>query len=119
MKITKTLLTCDKYFPDDKESRNIYRVTISNRGKRISFRFGDSINSTREGKELDDDSILGCVKGDYYCTKEYYLTFEDFADGFGYDRDSRKAEKTYKQCLKQGENLHRVFTQEDIEKLPD
>lgn len=119
MKITTTLLTCDKYFPDDKEARNIYKVTITNRDKRTSFKFGDSINNTQEHKPLDDYSILACVKSDYYSGQEYYPTFEDFADGFGYDRDSRQAEKTYKQCLKQAKKLHRVFTQEEIEKLPD
>lgn len=119
MKITKTLLTCDKYFPGDKEIRNIYRVTITNRGQRASFKFGDSIVNTQERKVLDDYSVLACVKADYYNTKEYYPTFEDFAGEFGYDRDSRQAEKIYKQCLKQAERLHRVFTQEEIEKLPD
>ena len=119
MKITKTLWACDKYFPDDKEARNIYQVTITNRGKRASFRFGDSINNTRERKQLDDYSVLACVKSEYTCSKEQYPTFEDFADSFGYDRDSRQAEKIYKRCLKQAERLHRVFTQEEIEKLPD
>lgn len=119
MKITKTLLTCDYYFLGDKETRNIYRVTIANRGKRISFKFGDSIVNTREHKPLDDYSVLACVKGDYFSTKEYYPTFEDFADSFGYDKDSRQAEKVYKQCLKQAEKLHRVFTDKEVEKLPD
>lgn len=119
MKLTKTLLTCDKYFPRDKEARNIYRITITNKDKRASFTFGDSIANTREHKPLDDDSVLACVKGDYYNTKEYYPTFKDFADGFGYERDSRQAEKVYKQCLRQAKKLHRVFTQEEIEKLPD
>lgn len=119
MEITKTLLKCDKYFPDDKEARNIYRITIVNNGKRVSFKFGDSIANTQEHKPLDDYSVLACVKGDYFITKEYYSTFEDFADEFGYARDSRQAEKIYKQCLKQAEKLHKVFTQEEIEKLPD
>lgn len=119
MKITKTLIACDKYFPGDKEVRNIYRVTIANRGQRISFKFGDSIVNTREGKELENDSILSCAKADYFTTKENYPTFENFADDFGYDRDSREAEKIYKNCLKQAGKLHRVFTPEEIEKLPD
>jgi len=119
MKITKKLVGCDYYFPGDKEVRNIYRVTIANRGQRASFKFGDSIANTQEHKSLDDDSILACVKADYFNTKEYYPTFEDFADSFGYGKDSREAEKIYKHCLKQAEKLHRVFTQEDIEKLPD
>lgn len=119
MKITKTLLTCDKYFPGDKEIRNIYRVTIANRGQRISFKFGDSIANTQEHKALDDYSILACVKSDYYTDEKRFPTFKDFADEFGYDRDSREAEKTYKRCLKQAEKLHRVFTPEEVEKLPD
>ena len=119
MRLTIKLLKCDYYFPGDKEVRNIYRVTITNRGQQASFKFGDSIANTQEHKPLTIDSILTCVKGDYFSTKEQYPTFEDFADGFGYERDSRLAEKIYKRCLKQAEKLHRVFTQEEIEKLPD
>ena len=119
MKLTKKLLKCDYYFDGDKEVRNIYRVTITNRGQQTSFKFGDSIANTQEGKELDDYSVLACVKGDYYNTKENYPTFQDFASEFGYDIDSRQAERVYKKCLKQARKLHLVFTQEEIEKLSD
>lgn len=119
MKLTKKLLKTDYYFDGDKEVRNIYRITITNRGKRTSFTFGDSIANTQKGKALDDYSVLACVKGDYFNTKEYYPTFEDFANEFDYSTDSRQGEKVYKQCLKQAEKLHQVFTQEEIEKLPD
>lgn len=119
MKLTKKLLRCDYYFDGDKEVRNIYRVTITNRGRQASFKFGDSIANTQNGGTLDDYSVLACVKGDYYYTKERFPTFEDFASEFGYDVDSRQQEKLYKRCLKQAEKLHRVFTPEEIEKLPD
>ena len=74
MKLTKKLIKCDYYFPGDKEIRNIYRVTITNNGKRASFTFGDRIANTQERKTLDDYSILACVKGDYYNTEKNYPT---------------------------------------------
>lgn len=36
-------------------------------------------------------------------------SFEDWCAEFGYDTDSRKAEKIYKQCLAIGEKLHRFL----------
>ena len=119
MKIKKTLVKRDYYIKGDTEVRNIYRVTITKDKKRISFSFGDSIANTQEGRKLDNYSILACCKLDYYSAKEYYPTFEDFANSFGYDIEDKKNQKIYKECIKQADKLHKIFTLEDIEKLPD
>ena len=119
MKLTKTLIKTDRYFPDDRESRDIYRITITNNGTRISFRYGDSLKNTGSGTTPTDDDILSCVKMDYHNTAEQYPTFADFCDELGYDNDSISSEKIYKNCLKQAEKLHKVFTDEEIENMPD
>lgn len=36
-------------------------------------------------------------------------SFEEWADDYGYDRDSRKAEAIYNACKKQGEDLQRML----------
>ena len=36
-----------KHFPDDKEDRDVYSVTLSNRRGTYNFNFGDSIHNTR------------------------------------------------------------------------
>ena len=119
MKITKTLRKKGLYFQDDKEVRNIYRVTITNNGNKCCFSFGDSIANTEKGETPTDYDILACVKSDYYTTKDNYPTFEDFANEFGYDIDSRKGERIYKSCLAQAERLQRVFTPQEIEVIEE
>lgn len=43
--------------------------------------------------------------------------FEDWAIDNGYDTDSRKAERTYQECLKTGRALSRAFTPAELEAL--
>ena len=113
VKIRSVLKTQDKYFDDDKESRNIYRVYVTYNGKTISFKFGDSIHNTNMGIELDDESVLNTICSDYYCPDD----FSEFCSEYGYDQDSRKAEKTFKNCQIQSAKLHKLFEDADIEKL--
>lgn len=117
IKIKTKLIKYDRYFDDDKEMRNIYRVFVYYHGNQISFTFGDSIHNTQMGIEPDIDSLLETITSDYYYTKEYYPTFSDFCSEFGYDTDSRKAEKAYRLCLIQGNKLHKLFNEQEIEQL--
>ena len=49
------------------------------------------------------------------CLQKYDVgTFEDFCEGFGYDADSRNAEKTYKAVCCEYENLCRLFSDEEM-----
>lgn len=74
---------------------------------------------TFKTKKIDIDnsmlySILCCIHMDYYTPD----TFEEFCSEFGYDEDSRKAEKTYLSCLKQSKKLKTVFSEDCIDYLP-
>ena len=52
------------------------------------------------------------------CLQKYEVgTFEDFCANFGYDEDSRSAEKTYKAVCKEFEAMERLFTNEELEIL--
>lgn len=121
IKVSFRYLTTNRYFADDKESRNIYRVTITYANNRTSFKFGDSLNNTQMGKMLDSKAdknmILECVCSDYYYTEEYYPNYEEFSKEFGYNEDSIKGLKIYKNCLKQAAKLRRVFNEEAIEQI--
>jgi hypothetical protein len=46
-------------------------------------------------------------------------TFENFCSEFGYDTDSRKAEKTYFAVIKEWSDVSRFFTKEQLEELRD
>ena len=52
------------------------------------------------------------------CIQKYDIgSFEDFCDDFGYDSDSRKAFKIYVVCLDEWNNVQKLWTEEEIEKL--
>lgn len=44
-------------------------------------------------------------------------SFDDFCKDFGYDTDSRSAEKIYLACTKEYYDLKKIFSDEEIEKL--
>lgn len=46
-----------------------------------------------------------------------YATFEEWAREFGYDEDSRKAEASYKECLRAGLFLRAILGESGIEEL--
>lgn len=117
IKVSPKFVKCGHYFGDDKEERNIYKVTVQYNGRKTSFSFGDSIANTYDNKKPDTNGLLETISSDYGFTLEMYPTFEDFASEFGYELDSRKAEKTYKACLDLSEKLHTVFNDGDMEKL--
>lgn len=94
-------LTHDFYFSDDKQTRDIYRFTLSRNGKSYTAKFGQSIANA--GQEPTAYDILSCI------TKYDPYTFENFCADFGYDSDSRKAEKIYHACCREYAGVVRVF----------
>jgi hypothetical protein len=126
VKFTATFLKYGSHFDDDKESRDIYRVTFSRPdlrnetgivrdGGRFSLQFGQSIKESTGGggNPPTEYDVLTCL------TKYDPETFENFCSEFGYDEDSRKAEKTYKAVVKEWEKVSRFFTSEELEILQE
>ena len=101
----------DFYFDDDKEQRDIYRITLKNKLHTYRFNFGQSINNIGIAPRPYD--VLSCLQ------KYEVGTFQDFCSDFGYDTDSRKAYKTYKAVLKEWKNIELLFTPEQIEQLQE
>lgn len=100
-----------RYFDEDKDCRDIYWITLKNSSHRYRFTFGQSIANAGEAPSEYD--VLACL------TKYDPNSFEDFCSDFGYDSDSRRAEKTYKAVCKEWENITKLFTSEEIEQLQE
>jgi len=124
----------DFYFDGDKEERLILRVYITREKEEIAFRFGMSVNDTEafteaeycgtdhmqkifKRRKVKDGllySLLSCCASDYSIPD----TFEEFCSEFGYDTDSRKAEKLFHDCQEQSKRLRTIFKEEEIDCLP-
>jgi len=72
--------------------------------KRISFEFWESIEITTEDQLLN---AFECLISDAISGNQNE-TFEEFCQEFGYDEDSRQAEKTYKECKKSYDKIKRI-----------
>lgn len=102
-------LKYDRYFLDDKEERDIYKITLKNEKGSYTFTFGQSIANV--GQKPTAYDVLTCL------TKYVPGTFDNFCSDYGYDIDSRKAEKIYKAVKKEYQNIIRLFLIDEIEKL--
>lgn len=98
-----------RHFVDDKQKRHVFKIRLSKGGKQYTFEFGQSIAEGNTEPTLYE--VLACL------TKHDPETFEDFCSEFGYDNDSRTAEKTYKAVCKEFNNIQRLFTEEELELL--
>lgn len=74
--------------------------------------FGEGI----QAKEIMHPTEYGVIA----CMQKYPVgSFEDFCGDFGYDEDSRKAEKIYETVKAEYEALERLFTTEELEQLQE
>ena len=95
----------------DKELRNFYQVTLSNRKGMYTYTFWDSVYNTEKKKKPDEYDVLACLM-------PYEVgTFADFCGDFGYDTDSISALKTYMAVQKEYDGLRGIFTPEQMEML--
>lgn len=122
------------YFDDDKENRDVYQITLKRGNKTWSFRFGQSIVNSKSEKVYYLDQIKKIhnwnIKDFIYIGNSQYKkkpiaptpydilatitksdpgTFADFCGDFGYDEDSRKAEKTYFAVQKEYQEVSKMF----------
>ena len=95
---------------DENRQCNHFVVTFKKGGRRVSFDFFDSISNFEKGiTVLDAYSALSCCSSELYCPD----TFEEFCNEFGYDNDSRQAEKTFKALSKFSAKLQKFFDTEE------
>jgi len=99
------------YFPQDDTKRAIFRVTLKTPQGSYTFKYGQSLKNQSETPTAYD--VLACL------TKYDVGSFEDFCSEFGYDTDSRTAERTFKAVVKEWENISRIYTEEQIEAMQE
>ena len=94
-----------------------YQITISRGGTsgRLGFRYWNSLNDVQNGKTPTAYDVLSCVASDSHTPE----TFADFCDEYGYDQDSRTAEKTFKAADKLGRRIRAFFTEVELEQLQE
>ena len=102
-----------KHFADDKEKRAIYKCTLRKGRRSYVFDFGQSIAGTLIDEKPTEYDIMTCLQ------KYEVGTFEDFCSEFGYDEDSRTAERTYKAVVKEYDGVCRIFSDEELEILQE
>lgn len=107
--------TQNKVSPWDKNNYNHHVVTVKNtdNGKKTCFDFWCSIVNPDFKNENDLLNAFYCFVSDAVSGLD---SFYDFCRNFGYDEDSRSAEKTWKACKKSLEKLERVseFSTDEI-----
>ena len=131
---TGTVLTVEylrtaPYFQDDKESRDIYRFTLTNARGSYSSEYGDSINNTEARIKAAIKSHKAHPKPSAYdilaCVEKYQPEpiFAEWARDFGYDdapmRDYPKIQAIHQACLSQYAGIARLFTAAQMEQLQE
>ena len=104
----------DKYgyhFADDKQERHIFKCVFRRGRRSFPLRFGQSIAADTKPPTAYD--VLACLRK-YDCG-----SLEDFCSEFGYDDDSRTAERVYKAICKEYENVCRIWSDEEIELMQE
>lgn len=90
-----------------------YRVTLSAKGRRMTFDYWDSAHNAAENKRPTVGAIVSCVSADL-CTP---TTFEDFCSEYGENEDSRKALQTFRRAARFADRLRAFFTEKEREEL--
>lgn len=127
----------DYFFDDDKDKRDIYRITFKRDKKSFSIRFGQSITESKKGMPMDKcklcygDSfikhmkhgkkeaptaydVLACI------TKNSPGTIDDFISDYGYDDHKvSKVIKTYNAVVEEWENVKSFWNEQELEELKE
>lgn len=99
-----------------RENWNHHAVTVTNTAtqKRTTFDFWASLASPEVRSRSDLLGAFRCFLGDAISGMQ---SFDDFCSEFGYDTDSRKAEKTWRACVASAKKAERLLDSEDIYEL--
>lgn len=90
---------------------NHYTVTLKRARRRMTLSYSMGLGLSG-GPDVDD--VLNSLALDSHAADE---TFEDWASEYGFDTDSRNAERLYKTCQRQTEKLKRFLGADMFDEL--
>jgi hypothetical protein len=102
--------------PHMKDARNMHHYRCSLRtdsGRSLSVPFSMGMAHTTSPTAED---VLDCLASDS-AGVENSKSFEDWCGEYGYDSDSRSAERTYRACVKQAAGLKRLLGEAAYDEL--
>lgn len=91
-----------------------WKCVLSCGKRRMTLHF--SKGTGHNGAEPTADEVLDCLASDA-SSVENARSFEEWASEYGYDTDSRKAEKIFKTCERQAEKLKQLLGDAAYEQL--
>ena len=103
--IGKKKYDIDRQYLDSKNLQSI--------AKRMSWDFNPKYDKIHKPVAPDAYSVLSCL------TKYDPGDFENFCADFGYDTDSKKAEKTYNAVFDEWLNMQRLFSNDELEAMSE
>ena len=92
--------------------RTVYIVAACETGKAIQ-------PGAHNGPPLNPPELRDVFHSLLMNSEAYAMGFEEWADNFGYDRDSRKAEATYNECVAIGRALAARLSPAELERLQE
>jgi hypothetical protein len=95
------------------ENYNNHRVVVRNSKTRtrVQFEFWASLAEPELRKPSDLRNAFECFLTDAIAGEQ---DFAEFCSDFGYDEDSRKAERIYKACKRAAAQAHRLLGSDDL-----
>ena len=91
---------------DDSANMDHWRVTLRCRRRQMTTVF--SMGYGHNGAEPKTAEVLDCLASDAN-GYDNAQSFEDWAGDYGFDTDSRKAERTYKAMAKSADKIRRLL----------
>ena len=109
--VTSTFVEWVNGFPNDKRDINPhghFKIHLTTENGSDSFDYyGSAFDAGNNKKILPDDDLLNALECIISDAISGTYSFEEFCDEFGYDEDSRSAERIHKACI---DTLNRVNT---------
>ena len=114
LKFKAVYLEHGKYFPDDKEECDIWRLSLRRGTRGFSVRFGNSLMDSDHGNTPPTAyDLLACL------TKYDPGTFANFCADYGTNEDSISGLRTYKAVCREWAKVSRFFTAAELKELQD
>lgn len=107
MGVTMTATRCDRNPNMDREAdMDHWRCVLRCQGRRVSLVFSKGFGHHGEPAKLRE--VLECIASEVFAV-ENARDFTDWCAEYGYDPDSRRAERIWKACQRQAKQLRTLL----------